>query len=145
MEISYRTQHRTFQLGVMIGILSLIIFLVQGCAGISELSTARLPIQYATIKVIQDSEGITSSGVVRYVSHARALIDRDVQINAKYISAEIVDALQSEELSPADQFLAEQLILQIEIQLEDLNLLDNSVRLSLLDILDWVEEAAGRV
>lgn len=106
-----------------------------GCAT-SVSPAARLPVQFATMKVIESSDRITAEGVLRYVDLARSVVDRDVVAVADVVLRE----LDAEGLSPADKLLAQAIILEIQARLQDTGTGDST--LSLLEVLSWVEAAA---
>lgn len=115
---------------------------VAGCNSLTEQDRMRLPTQYATMKVIEQSDDITAEGVLRYTELARTIVARDVQINAQDLVQEILEALDAEKLSPSDRFLVVSLVQQIEIEAQSLNLIQPDTRLSLLEVIDWIEQAA---
>lgn len=103
---------------------------------------AQIAVQYATAKTLEQSDDITPDGVIRYVETARALVDQDTAIDPTRIAAELLRALDAEDLSPADRILAQALVLQIQAQFQELDLMDPATRLSLLTVLGWIEQAA---
>lgn len=115
---------------------------VAGCTSMTAEDSMRLPTQYATLKLIEQSGDVTATGVLRYVDLARTLVDQDITINAHALAAEILLALQAETLAPSDRFLIVALVQQIEIEAESLNLIRPDTRMSLLEILTWIEQAA---
>jgi hypothetical protein len=102
----------------------------------------RLPIQYATLKIIEQSDDITADGVLRYVYRARELANLAVEINVQAIVKELMAELLDEKLSPADQFLVQALIQQIDYEITNLRLVRPESTLTILDVLVWVEQAA---
>lgn len=127
---------------VVLVLMVALLLLMVSCAGLTEADRARLPIQYGTMKVIGQSDAVTADGVIRYTTLARELIDRDVSINTTALASEIVQALGAERLSPTDLFLVTALVQQIEVEMQSLNLIQPDVRLSLLEVLGWIEQAA---
>lgn len=116
--------------------------MLAACGSLTEQDRMRLPTQYATMKVIEQSDDITAEGVLRYTELARMIVARDVQINAQSLVQEILEALDAEKLSPSDRFLVVSLVQQIEIEAQSLNLIQPDTRLSLLEVIDWIEQAA---
>lgn len=115
---------------------------VAGCNSLTEQDRMRLPTQYATMKVIEQSDDITAEGVLRYTELARMIVASDVEINAQALVQEILEALDAEKLSPSDRFLVVSLVQQIEIEAQSLNLIQPDTRLSLLEVIGWIEQAA---
>lgn len=117
-----------------------------GCAAGSAMSgnsgMAMIAVQYATAKTIESSDTITADGVLRYVELARGLVDDDAVLDPAKIADEILRAVDSESLSPSDRVLVQALVLQIQAQFTELDLLDPSTRVTLLVVLDWIEQAA---
>lgn len=130
-----------------------VILLILACLTIASMLTscatpeknnglAQIATQYATLKVLEEANDITPNGVIRYVETARALVDQDTAIDPTRIAAELLRALDAEDLSPADRILAQALVLQIQAQFQELDLMDPATRLSLLTVLGWIEQAA---
>jgi len=119
-----------------------LVFTLQACKSIDDSSAAMIAVEFATLKVIEESESITAEGVLRYVEFARGLINADTTINSARLAEEILQALQRENLSNADRFLVIALVQQIEINMASSGLLDEERRYRLHQILDWVEIGA---
>jgi hypothetical protein len=103
---------------------------------------ARIAVQFGTLKAIEQSESINAEGVLRYTAFARGLVENDVVLDPAKIATEILNAIDTENLSPSDRLLAQTLVLQIQVQFEELDLLDPSTRVTLLSVLEWIEQAA---
>lgn len=133
--------HRIVYSLMAISLLAVVFGLV-GCATPSQTGLAQIATQYAVAKTIEESDTITSDGVIRYVELARDLIDQDVVLDPAKVADSILNELEGTHLSPADRVLAVALVMQIQAQFEELDLLDPPTRVTLLQVLGWIEQAA---
>lgn len=115
---------------------------VAGSAMSNNSAMAQIAVQYATAKVIEQSDAITPEGVIAYVELARTIAGDDVALDPAKIAEQILQALDAQALSPADRVLASALVMQIQAQFTELDLLDPTTRVTLLAVLDWIEQAA---
>jgi hypothetical protein len=127
---------------IMLVALCVTVLPLASCVSTPSSPLAQIAVQYATAKTIEQSDTITPAGVIRYVGIARGLLDDDVVLDPAKIADGILQALDAEQLSPADRVLAQALVLQIQAQFNELNLLDPATRVTLLAVLDWIELAA---
>lgn len=117
----------------------LLTLLLTACSGLQTGdTTSRLAVQYATLKVIENSSGVEARDVVETVEKVRSVVSEDITVDV----TKIVEALNLESLPPSDQLLVGALIGSIEIELYQAPLSDDERVARLLTILDWIESAA---
>lgn len=111
---------------------------LSGCVTISEDMTRKLAVQYATLKVIENSSGVEAGDVLEAVAKVRSVVSEDISVDV----TKIVQSLNLESLPPSDQLLVGALIGSIEIELYQAPLSEDERIARLLSILDWIESAA---
>lgn len=120
-------------------IISLLFFTLTACASLqSDNVTSRLAVQYATLKVIENSAGVDPADIIDAVEMVRSVVETDITIDVR----KIVESLNLESLPPSDQLLIGALIGGIEIELYQAPLTEDERVARLLTILDWIETAA---
>jgi uncharacterized lipoprotein YajG len=124
-----------------IAIMIAAILVLSGCATTPD-DRLRLPVMYGTLKLIENSEDVTAAGVLRYTDRARELINLNAEIDVRYIAEQLLAELMHEQLSPADRFLVQALIEQIDTEFTSLKLRVPDSALTLLDVVVWIEQAA---
>jgi hypothetical protein len=125
-------------------IVCIILMLTASCSMVDSAPSdrLRLPIMYGTMKAIENSENVTGNGVLAYVGTARTLIEQDVTITAKDLARELIALLLTEDLSPADRFLVNELVNTIAGEVDRFNFRTPDEAVGLLTVLDWIEVAA---
>lgn len=116
------------------------------CAGTSGLNTdsaaTQLTVQYATAKLITQSDRVTSDRVLLHVERVRELVDGDMELTTADLVAQVIAGIDTDRLDDADRLLLMALIGQVADSLGELNLISEEHRLTLLTLLDWIEQAA---
>lgn len=110
------------------------------CSSLDD-ANSKLPIQYATLKLIEQSE-LTGNDVLTHVAAVRGAIAEDPSVTLQALIQEAGRAALMAGLSPADQLALNYLLGLIQVSLDDLNLIDETQRLQAVTVLDWVEQAA---
>lgn len=119
---------------------ALIVFaLLAGCGTLSSNpGAAQVPVQYATLKVIQQSEDVTKADVIEHVQRARSVLQSSESVS--------VDSLVSEVdlsgLAPEDRLLINALLSQIEYAASDVDVVGEERRVRIMTLLNWIEQAA---
>lgn len=114
-----------------------------GCANVNlNLDPAQLPVQYATMKAIQQSSDISAEDVVAHVGTLKAVLERDPDMSLQQLAQQALAAGLAAGLSPADQLLLQTLISTVEVSLAEVNLVDDARRLKAVQVLGWVADAA---
>lgn len=114
--------------------------------------TARVAIQYATLRLIEDSDDITADGVVRHVQIVRSMLAENGTMPASAIAAKVLQSTDIAKLDAPDRLLVETLVLQVQSVYESVESgatgnsaslpVDADTRTSLMLVLAWIEQAA---
>ena len=120
-------------------LIALTFLLISGCATLGQSDSQRILWQYATVKLIQDSDSVTSAGVIERVEMIRALSDAKVEITPEHMVNQVLRSLG--DIKPAERLLIVELlnglqgyVLEVEAPAERAQRLDV--------VLNWVEQAA---
>lgn len=105
-------------------------------------ATARLAIQYTTLKVIEDSNDITADGVIEQVDKVRALVEADRNISFDNLFRQVRSQIDFAGMQPSDQLLVAALFEQLEAQLPELPSGEQNRLVRIMTLLDWIESAA---
>ncbi len=110
--------------------------LVTGCAALDtgNDSTNRLVVQYATLKLIEQSDDITAADVVERVDRAQALLDSE-----QLVSLDTLVDIDVTGLEPSDRLLVMTLFSRIEDAAIDTPESERTVRLR--EITEWIRQA----
>lgn len=122
-----------------------LMLLMTGCAAVDlQESSARVPVQYATLKVIEDSDSIAARDVLQHTKRVRRVVVNDAEINVTQLVDNTIDLIGIDSFEASDRLLL--LILFNNIQQAvidvrpDMPLQEQRVRL--LTLLDWIDQAA---
>lgn len=115
-----------------------------GCQTLAEReSTARLSVQVATIKVIEQSADISGADVIHHAEAAREVLKGDVTL------AHLVESVRGrigwERLDAADRLLLDAVLLEAEARLQARigdGLIAEDARVTVVTLLDWIVQAA---
>lgn len=113
-----------------------------GCAALDSLQdnpgAAKLPVQYATLKVIESDE-VTRADVLSHVERARNVLTATEEVSVTDLTATV----DLSGLDAADRLLVASLLSQIEYAANDVDVVGEARRVRLKTLLDWIEQAAG--
>lgn len=122
-----------------------LMLLMTGCAAVDlQESSARVPVQYATLKVIEDSDSIAARDVLQHTERVRQVVVNDAEINVIQLVDNTIDLIDIDSFEASDRLLL--LILFNNIQQAvidvrpDMPLGEQKIRL--LTLLDWIDQAA---
>lgn len=137
---------RIFHTGIALMLMA-VLALTAGCAALQERDTgAQLTVQYATLKVIEQSDDVTAEGVIEHVQRARALVDEDPDVTLGQLAEEVRSEIPWSRLSLADRMLLDAVLLEAEERLRQRigdGLLDEDARVAVTVLFDWIERAAS--
>lgn len=122
-----------------------LMLLMTGCAAIETgPADARVPIQFALLKTIQENPDITPAFVMSETARYRQAIQSNPSINIKALLADAFIRYGIEVADPEDQAYLRLLFLNIERAVNEtrLDIPANEARLRLLTLLDWIDQAA---
>ncbi len=122
-----------------------LMLLMTGCAAVDlQESSARVPVQYATLKVIEDSDSIAARDVLQHTERVRQVVVNDAEINVTQLVDNTINLIGIDSFEASDRMLL--LILFNNIQQAvidvrpDMPLGEQKIRL--LTLLDWIDQAA---
>lgn len=119
--------------------LLLLVGAFSACTLVAGNNDLQLPIQYATLKLIEQADDVNAEVVLARVTTMRRSLENNQLITVREL---VQDNLRWENLDPSDRLLINRLTDNIEQAIADLNLLGDERRLRLGTYLDWIEEAA---
>jgi hypothetical protein len=119
--------------------------LMTGCAAVDlQESSARVPVQYATLKVIEDSDSIAARDVLQHTERVRQVVVNDAEINISQLVDNTIDLIGIDSFEASDRLLLMILFNNIQQAVidvrPDMPLQEQRVRL--LTLLDWIDQAA---
>jgi len=123
----------------------LIVFVFAGCQTLSNVSSNDLVVQYATMKVIEESDEITSADVRETVEKARSVLEADVTVAIDDFKAQVAEQIGWSELAPSDKLLITAIVDEVQVSLEkqyEVDVLSDEVVIEIERFLDLVEQAA---
>ena len=127
----------------------LMVLMFTGCALIDRINrddtSTQLVVQYATIKLIDQSSAVSSSDVLEHVGRVKAVIDRESATTVAALIQEAESHIPWNKIDRADQLLVRALIVAVSDELEDRvgdGTLDPEHQLTVLAMLNWIEQAA---
>lgn len=106
---------------------------------------AQLTVQYATVKVIENSGDITREDVLKRVSEARELVEGGPEVTLQRLAEEVRNNINWERLDSADQLLLNAVLAEAEARLRERigeGIIEAEDRVALLTLFDWIEQAA---
>ena len=136
--------------GVIFGLLALAAaaLVLTGCSFLEEReTTARLTVQYATLKVIND-ETERAERVRKLISEAREYVSSDTSVTIAFLDTQARARIDWERLDTADRLLIDAVLVEARVELERRigeGVLDPNATLQLLTVFDWIESAAAMV
>ena len=112
---------------------------IGGCAAIQDNPmSAKLPVQYATLKVIE-SDDVSRNDVLEHVERARDLLNATQDVSVTDLTATV----DLSGLDAADRLLVASLLAQIEHAALDVDVVGEDRLVRLNTLLDWIEQAAS--
>jgi hypothetical protein len=129
---------------LMWGVAAIFALALSACATFSERDTGtRLLIQYSTMKLIEQSDAITSEGVVAHVERVRGMLDTSEEVAVVDLRRELLERVNLDALGPADTLLLMALLDEVELSFQaNTDVLSQEDRERVGTILDWVVSAA---
>ncbi len=122
-----------------------LMLLMTGCAAVElQESSARVPVQYATLKVIEDSDSIAARDVLQHTERVRQVVVNDAEINVTQLVDNTIELIGIDSFEASDRLLLLILFNNIQQAVNDVRpgmpLQEQRVRL--LTLLDWIDQAA---
>lgn len=123
----------------------LMAFVLVGCQTLSNVSSNDLVVQYSTMKVIEESEEISSQDVLDTVAKAREVLDADTSVSIDNFKLKVAEQIGWADLAPSDKLLISAIVDEVQVSLEkqyEVDVLSDEVVIRLEQFLDMVEQAA---
>lgn len=122
-----------------------LMLLMTGCAAVDlQESSARVPVQYATLKVIEDSDSIAARDVLQHTERVRRVVVNNAEINITQLVDNTMELIGIDSFEASDQLLLMILFNNIQQAVNDVRpgmpLQEQRVRL--LTLLEWIDQAA---
>ena len=119
--------------------------LLVGCGTLNSLSANDLLVQYATIKLIEQSGNVTAADVTETVASVRSLVNEDGVVTLEHLKVEVLDQIDLSGLDASERLLVMALIDQIQrqVELEYGAQLNQETIYRIGALLDLVERAAA--
>lgn len=146
-----KVSHYLFDRLVM-PVLILALVLSSGCSSLPSLtdpdnsSALRLTMQYATLKVIEESDSFTAQDVADKAAELQAKVESSDSLVLERLRSEFYESIDYEGLPPSDRLLVAALTAQFEHSLQDFkgggSVLSEAQRVQVMTLLTWVEDAA---
>ena len=120
-----------------------------GCAILEESSnTKTFAVQYATLKLLEESDSIDAQEVLDATQKVRMIISEDEQLSLTALSSSFRDKVDISSLQPSDQLLVNAIIRRVESTVTsgldiDTDVITDSQTITLLQLLDDIDEAAS--
>lgn len=138
------------KLKTLVASLGLFVFMgLAGCQTVTNLADGvasnELLVQYSTMKLIEQSDDITSEGVVEAVEKARTAMDEDQVVSIDELKARVADKIDFESFAPSDRLLIAAVVDEVQKTLEaeyKTDLVSEEVEYKIGLFLDNVELAA---
>lgn len=111
------------------------------CAALTTAESNRIAVQYATLKIINNSGDIDAQDVLAATDKVRGILETDVEVDLR----EIIASIAVDKLTPEDQLLVSVLFQQVRYSVEDVpeSVAGASFVERLSVILAWIDEAAA--
>lgn len=130
---------------ILLGFVLFMAMFVAGCQTLQNASSNELLVTYATMKVIEESDEITSADVRETVEKARSVLEADVTVSIDDFKAEVAEQIGWSELAPSDKLLIAAIVDEVQVSLEkqyEVDVLSDEVVIRIEQFLDMVEQAA---
>lgn len=112
-----------------------------GNGKIDSPDTAKLAVQYGTLKLIEQSDSVDGQAVLDRTAKLRAYVEADSVVDLARLRAEAEGLVNWDSLDASDRLLVLALFDQIETTAERTET-PTELEATLLQILDWAEQAA---
>lgn len=129
-------------------LMTLTLMLGGGCAVIESAkespATAYITVQYATAKIVRGDTD-RASATINKVTVARSFINRSAEVTVSNLVSEVRENINWGDIAVEDRMLIEIILAQAEQDLQvriGEGFLDADQRVTIVTLLDWIEEAA---
>lgn len=126
-------------------ILMCLMLVMTGCAAVDVTAAgSRVPVQFATLKVIESSDSITAQDVLNHTIRVRQVVTSDVDLNITALVADAIARVGLEQFDASDRLLLQMLFYNIEQAVADVrpDMPLDEQRVRLMTLLNWIDSAA---
>jgi hypothetical protein len=128
-------------------VMAAIIALAMGGCSVMQTNEGSFVVQYATLKLLEESTTISATDVLSTTDKVRTIVDTDQQITLVDINESFRRTVDISSLAPSDQLLVSTVINRIQVtvaerQPSDSNFISIEQTTTILQLLDAVDEAA---
>lgn len=121
------------------------VLVLAGCAGGPSEDRGKIAVTYGVLKLVEQSDTIDGDRVLSAVERVRVGVGESEVVSPEGLTELVLERLDLAGLSPADRFLVQSVIGQVETGLlddVDTGVLPEDYAAQLSVWLDWIEEAA---
>lgn len=121
------------------------VVLLAGCAPSASEDRGRLAVTYTVLKFVESADGVEANDVLAAVDKVRTVLDAEQTVAAGDLEATIVGAVDLPSLSPADRFLALEIIRQVVAGVDaevEVGVVPENYGATLRKWMEWIESAA---
>lgn len=122
-----------------------LMLMMTACAAIDlQQSSARVPVQFAVMNAIEQSDNVTARGVLERTAYFRQILESDDSIDVSILLAEAIVRTGMDKMPPSDRMLLQIVFYNIEQSVADVRtgVPPDQLRVRLLTLLDWIDYAA---
>ncbi|MCX4186783.1 hypothetical protein [Methylophaga sp. OBS4] len=122
-----------------------LMLLMTACAAIdATTSSARVPVQFALMKTMQENPEITPDIVMRETAHFRQIVNADPDVDVKALLADAVIRYGIDNIAPESQLYLRLLFYNIEQAVTQVrpDSPPSERQVRLLTLLGWIDQAA---
>lgn len=117
-----------------------------GCQTFSQVTSNDTLVQYSTMKLIEQSDSVTSEGVLSAMQKARETLNTDVTFTVSEFKEELAEKIHWSTLPVSDRILISTIVDKVQERLEEkyeVDVISDQTEIRLLDFIENVEQAAA--
>jgi len=117
-----------------------------GCQTFSQVTSNDVLVQYSTMKLIEQSDSVTSEGVLSAMQKARETLNTDVTFTVSEFKEELAEKIHWSTLPVSDRILISTIVDKVQERLEEkyeVDVISDQTEIRLLDFIENVEQAAA--
>lgn len=125
--------------------LACLMLMMTACAAVDVSGgSARVPVQFATLKAIEESNSFTARDVLNHTERVRQIVATDAELNITALIQSTIEQVGLERFDASDRLLLMILFNNIEQAVADVrpDMPLNERQVRLLMLLDWIDDAA---
>lgn len=122
-----------------------LMLMMTACAAVDvSVGSARVPVQFATLKAIEESSSFTARDVLNHTARVRQIVATDAELNITALLQSTIEQIGLERFDASDRLLLMILFNNIEQAVVDVrpDMPLNERQVRLITLLDWIDDAA---